>query len=320
MKKILPMLLLPFFLTCISLDAVKKPEARIKKFDIDSISLRDITFVFDIGIENPYPIGFKLDDISMNFKVEGGQLFKTTAKGFSVKAMGESVTSFKVNLKYADIMKIVSAYANRDYLECTVDLAMKIPLPEVGGMKKSIPLSYTLKKSIPAIKPEISVSNFRVKTPQVSDISGALKNAGRSAIDPGRISGMLGDLFSGKRPRLELDPSSLDLRIAVDFDIELKNNTKARLLFNDLNYDFLVNGEKLVGGSTSDIKTSGNKSVISVSNFFSTRALGKSIISAFNSKKGNYSLTGYSMIKLPDAVRTDPVRLTFNEKGSFGIK
>ena len=58
-----------------------KPGATIKKFDIDSISLRDITFLFDIEISNPYPLKLKLDSVDFTFYVEKNQFFKTRTSG-----------------------------------------------------------------------------------------------------------------------------------------------------------------------------------------------------------------------------------------------
>jgi LEA14-like dessication related protein len=64
----------------------KKPEAKIIKTDIDSLSLRDITLVFDVEISNPYPVELKLDGIIFDVKVENKQLFKTeTSKGLKIK-------------------------------------------------------------------------------------------------------------------------------------------------------------------------------------------------------------------------------------------
>ena len=83
MKKYLVLLVLPVFLfSCAALQNLigKKPEVSLRRFDIDSISLKDITFLFEIELNNPYPVGFKLEDIGFNVQVEGNQLFKTRTK------------------------------------------------------------------------------------------------------------------------------------------------------------------------------------------------------------------------------------------------
>ena len=110
---------------------------------------------------------------------------------------------------------------------------------------------------------------------------------------------MFADILSGKKADQIIDPASLDLPITVDFDILLKNETAHKLVFNSINYDFLVNNEKLVKGTTEDIKMQGNTSVIRVSNKFSSKNLGKSMLGFFEKQKGDFAFTGSTFIKLP---------------------
>ena len=114
MKKLLILTaLLSFLISCAALENLikKKPEVILKRFDIDSISLKDITFLFDIELNNPYPISFKLEDVGFNVQVEGNQLFKTrTKKGVTVKAGGSEMTPIRVTLVYEDIIKIIQTF------------------------------------------------------------------------------------------------------------------------------------------------------------------------------------------------------------------
>ena len=321
MKKIIPVLCLAvLFTTCRGMQISQKPEARIKDFDIKSISLQDVTLLFDIEISNPYPVGLKLDNIDLTFFVENKQFMKTgTEKGLRIEAQGKKSSIFTVNLKYTDIMKIVKDYASKDYLDCLADVAITIPLPEIPGLQKNISFNYKLKKKIPAIKPSIAISGFSVQMPSRDDIVRALKKSGRSLKDTAKIYKMINAILSGKDPGSIVDLASLDLKLKVNFDIVMKNSTKATLAFQDLNYDFLVNGGKLVDGVTRDIKHNGSVSTLSVSNEFSTKALGKPILNAFRSRKGTFHLKGTAMIKLPDSVKKAPLPLKFDEEGRFNL-
>ena len=49
------------------------PEAKIVNFDIDSLSLRDITLLFDIEIKNPYPVKLKLSQMKSVFFIDKKQ-------------------------------------------------------------------------------------------------------------------------------------------------------------------------------------------------------------------------------------------------------
>lgn len=131
MKKIILFILfLTLLISCASLKKYRKPAASIEEFEIKSVSTSDITLMFDMEITNPYPIELKLDEVLLNFYIEGKQFFKTsTARGFRIKSRGTESTVFDVNLKYSDIARIVKDYSKKEYLNCDVDVAIKLPLP-----------------------------------------------------------------------------------------------------------------------------------------------------------------------------------------------
>lgn len=311
------------FSSCKSFDINRKPEAVIERFDIDSISLRDITFAFDVGINNPYPVGLKLEDIRMKFSVENRQFFQTsTGKGVRIKANGKSVSEFKVSLKYVDIIKIVKDYASKDRLDCAIDLEIVIPLPEIAqkaGFGKSVTFKNHVNKKIPAIKPSVSIANFRVEKPSLDQIEKSLISAKKS-VSKEKVYGMFNDMLSGKKSEQVINPADLDLKLRVNFDIELKNSTTAKLLFNNLNYDFAVNSSSLVEGKTENVKFSGGKYILTVASEFSSKALGKSVVTALTDRKGKFTLKGHTFVKFPDEIKKEPLKLTFDENGDLGIK
>ena len=300
---------------------VRKPEVKIIKMDIDSLSLRDITLFFDIEIKNPYPVELKLDGIAFDVKIEDKQLFKTeTSKGLKIKKNGKETTRLTLNLVYADIVKIVLDYTKKAALECVIDTKVMIPLPNFPGLDKNITFDYRLTKKIPTIKPSIKVANFKVRMPTESDIAAALKKAGQSAVSTTSVTNMVTSLLSGRIPAAPvIDLDSLDLKLNVNFDIEMKNETPAILNFVDLDYDFIVNGEKFIDGKTSNIKNAGNLSVLSIANEFSTKSMNQAVLRIFRSGSGQFELKGKSMIKLPSDIKDTPVELKFNENGGFNL-
>ncbi|MGL4370074.1 MAG: hypothetical protein ACRCUT_10450, partial [Spirochaetota bacterium] len=54
---------------------IPKPSASIKDFDISAISLRDVTFLFNVTVKNPHPVDLKLQGVKLKFSVEGKQFF-----------------------------------------------------------------------------------------------------------------------------------------------------------------------------------------------------------------------------------------------------
>jgi LEA14-like dessication related protein len=299
---------------------IPKPTAEIVNFDIDSISFTDITLLFDIEISNPYPVKLKLSRVESTFFVESKQLFKTSTDKLKIKANGKETTRLFVNLKYADIAGIVKDYGNKDSLECVVDMVVVLPLPKsVQKAAKDVTFKFNLKKTVPAIKPEISIANFTVKKPSTEDIEEALKKAKKN-LNADSVKKMFGAIIDGKSANKIIDPSELDLKLKVNFDVVMKNKTKAAIFFNDLKYDFKVNNSRLVEGLTKDIQNKTGEYILSINNEFSSKALSKSILKAFSDGKGDFALSGYSMVKFPDKIKKTPLKLNFNEKGVLAIK
>jgi hypothetical protein len=300
---------------------IPKPKAEIANFDIDSISLSDITFLFDIAITNPYPVNLKLSSLKAAFFVENKQFFKTVTDKLKIKAKGTEITRLFVNIKYADMANIVKDYKNRDSLACLIDMVIVLPLPEsVKTIAKDVTFKFKLNKQVPTIKPEINIANFKVVKPAMNDIEAAIKRSAKQNLNAESVQKMFSALLDGKETARIIDPSELDLKLKVNFDVVMKNKTKANLYFNDLNYNFNINTNKLVDGYTKNIQNKQSEYILSVNNEFSSKNLGKAILRAFKNGKGDYSLTGFSMVKLPDKIKKEALKLNFNEKGIVNIK
>ncbi|HOK02440.1 MAG TPA: LEA type 2 family protein [Spirochaetota bacterium] len=300
---------------------IPKPTAEIKNFDIESLSLRDITFLFDVEIYNPYPFKLKLSTVKTTFFIEGKQLFQTSTDKLKIKAKGTEMTRLLLNLKYSDIINIIQDYQKKDSLKCLIDMTISIPLPaSVQKIAKEVTFNFKFNKEIPTIKPEINIANFNVIKPTTQEIEEAIKRSARKNLNANAVADMFGAIIDGKNPAKVIDPADLDLKLKVNFDIVMKNKTKAELFFKDLNYNFNINASKLVDGYTKDIKNKQGEYTLSVNNEFSSKALGKSILKAFNDGKGEYSLTGFSMVKFPDKIKSEPLKLKFDEKGEFNLK
>lgn len=310
------------FLSCATMNLDQKPNAELINFDIESLSLRDITLLFDVAISNPYPLSIKLSSIDSIFYIENKQLFQTsTGSGMEIKARGKEVNRFRVNLKYADMIAIVKDYTSRESLDCLVDMTIAIPLPDaLKSIQKDITFNFKLNKEIPIIMPQISIKDFTVAKPSQKDIEAALEKAKQKNLNASTIVNMFGAIIDGKNPAKVIDPSDLDLKLNVKFDIVMINKTLAKMAFQDFNYDFLVNNSRLVDGYTNNIQNLSSQYILGINNDFSSQALAKSILDAFNKGKGDYILKGHSMVKFPDKIKKEPVKFTFDEQGTLDIK
>ena len=303
-----------------------KPTATLEKFDVKQISLRDITFTFDIGIHNPYVIDLRLAGVDLDFSVEGNKVFHTTAaQGFSVKAKGKTVATFDVTLTYESIIKLIRDYSSRDYLVCDTDGMIRIPIPNtLKGLPPTVDLPFKLSQQIPAIKPKVNIARFTVTTPTVAEVRESLENSAAAAVkdlDAKKVWTMFNSLVKGKvvdKPVIR--PEDIDLKFKVGFDIELQNETKAPLDFTSLQFNFLVNSSPLVKGSAAEVKKTGTTTILRVVNEFSSKNLTPDVLNAFKTGSGIFTLAGGTTIQLPPKILAHPLQLEFKEDGAFKLR
>lgn len=308
---------------------LKMPSVRIKQVRVKGISLRDIDLLFDVEISNPYPVGLTLDKVSFKVDVEKKQLFAIdTPSKFTIKAKGAAVTPLVLNLEYTKIIGLVKDYTSKEMLLCDISGELHIPLPKLPGLPPVYQHKFKVSQQIPAIKPSISLANFKVKAPSVKEIADMIKKMVQKNVkknlEPKKIFGMLGGLLSGKKPpspasMIKVGLEDLDLPLQVNFDIKVKNDAKAKISFEKLGYDFTINGVPVFSGNTNKTQVDGDTLIISVMNTLSSKKLGQGLIEVFKQRVGKFGIRGKASIKLPAAISSSPVQLDFNEAGSFNL-
>jgi len=302
-------------------DSVPKPTAEMKRFQLEAITLRDVTFLFELAVKNPYPVGLSFKGMTLGFTVEGAKVFTATSQGgFSVPANGEKSNTFTVTLAYDAIIKLVKDYVSKDWLNTVIDGTLVIPLPQIGGLPPDITFTYSLSKKIPAIKPKVALRNFAVQPPTKEQVAQAIVEAGRKT-DPGKALGVFKDVLAGRRPSSPvIDPADLDVPLTVSFTIEIRNEARGPISFDKLGYELTVNQEKLVTGESTKIVREPGRDLVTVSNVFSSAKLSRNVKAVFSSHKGTFGVKGSASIKFPDEIRKEPVPLSFDEGGSFSVK
>lgn len=299
---------------------VPKPTARVTRFDIERISLRDVTFLFDVAVKNPYPLDLSLEALRLTFFVEDAQLAQVqTLKGFKVKARGERTSRLLATLRYEDVMAAVKDYAAKDYLRTRVRSEIALPLPKLPGLPPRLTFAFEHSSRVPAIKPVVAITHFKIQQPTGEAVGRALKEAGREAAGRGAVLQAFQDVLAGRTPKSPVQPQDLDLPLTVSFDIELENQTRAPLFFTALDYRLAVNGRDLLTGATQSISTQGNRSILHVATTFSSRELTGGLLEALRARKGTFRLDGSTALELPKEIRPEPLTLEFSEEGPFLI-
>ena len=297
-----------------------KPTAEMRRFQLEAISLRDVTFLFELAVKNPYPVNLGFDGMTLGFTVEGARVFTAASQGgFTVPANSEKSNTFTVTLAYDGIIKLVKNYIEKEWLNTVIDGTLVIPLPKLPGVPGSITFNYSFSKKIPAIKPHVAILAFKVLPPTQQQVAEAIARAGRKT-DPGKALGVFKNILAGKKPPAPvIDPADLDVPLTVAFTLEIRNDAKGPLSFDKLGYNLAVNGEKLVTGESTEIVRQKGRDLVTITNTFSSQKLSRNVKALFSQRRGTFAVTGSAAIKLPDEIRKEPVPLSFNEAGSFSL-
>lgn len=145
---------------------IQKPTAEIRRFQVEALTLRDVTFLFELAVKNPYPVELSFSGMTLDFSVEGSKVFSAQSKGgFKVPARKENSNTFTVTLEYEAIIKLVKDYASKEWLNTVIDGVLVIPLPKLPGLPQDVKFTYKLEKKIPAIKPHVALVGFSVEPP-----------------------------------------------------------------------------------------------------------------------------------------------------------
>ncbi|HET7839929.1 MAG TPA: LEA type 2 family protein, partial [Rectinemataceae bacterium] len=283
--------------------ALPKPSAEVTSFQLEAISLRDVSFRFVLAVKNPYPVALKFDGMTLDFSVEGAKVFTVASQGgFSVGAKSERSNAFTVALSYESVIKLVKDYVQKDWLNTVIDGSLVIPIPKIDsmpGLPPNVSFSYRFQKRIPAIKPQVAILDFSVKPPTEAQIAEAIAKAGRK-VDKGKALGVFKNVLAGKKPAEPvIDPAELDVPLVVSFTIAIRNEAKGPISFDRLGYELAVNQERLVAGESAKVVRDGDRTLITVDNSFSSRQLSKGIKAVFADRKGAFSVKGSASIKLP---------------------
>lgn len=304
---------------CASLEAqVARPTAEISSFSLERIGLRDLDFQFELTVKNPYPVELNFSGMTLDFSVEGAQVFQTKSQGgFRVPANRTAANKFTVTLRYEDIIRLVKNYLDKDWLDTQIAGKLTIPLPRLPGLPADISFDYRLSQKVPAIKPRVEIRNFSVSAPSEQEVAKALAAAGRN-VDPKEAAGFLMGVAQGRPPaKAPIKPQDIDVPFTISYTLAITNEAKAPLSFDALDYELFIGGQSLAKGSSSQVTRQGTATLVTVKTFFSSKSLSEGIQAVLAAKRGSFRITGKASLILPPEVRRTPAPLSFDESGEF---
>ncbi len=301
-------------------DVLKNPEFRLVGVELIGLSLSSLRIRLNTEVKNFYPFDIPSGGVDMGVSLEGAQFVRLKndfAQG--LKSGAATPASFDVELPFQGLAAAFQNIAGKETLRLGLagDLSVKLPGQRAAiapGLPERLKLSFQREDTIPAIYPEVEVRNFRLIAPSTTDIAqsagGALSGAATNY-----INGLFGG--GGARSAASAGLAGLDLEVGTEFEIALKNRGAASLVFDQLNYDLLLDNAPFVKGLATQIRPEGNGSVATIRTSFPIAQVTTALATAIRNKQARFRLRGETGLDTPGSALGGLLRFDIDRSGSL---
>ena len=221
-------ILLLVFGSCSELDNLfKKPEAQIVSVSITKVDFSSVSFLVNLEITNPNPVGITLSSYDYILdSYEKNLLSGRIEKPVSLKANGISTIPIPIEIEYENILSLGSSFRTSKSIPVNIALGLEIDFPYMGGVRLDLTGDTEIPiLMIPSIRAEsIQVDELSFSGAQIS-LSLNIQNPNHFALSINSAEGRLlvsstewGNMGTGETvsipPQTESD---LNLTMQVDF-------------------------------------------------------------------------------------------------------
>jgi LEA14-like dessication related protein len=154
------MVLVTFFLTsCETMNQVlnlQKPAARITDLKFENVMLDSATLLFDVEVDNPYPVALPLMNLDYGLSSGTEPFLKGNAElQTTVPAKSKKTVSLPANINYLDMLKALKGIRPGSKIPYKADLGLSVNAPALGLMR------LPLKKEGEIVLPTVSDVNVK---------------------------------------------------------------------------------------------------------------------------------------------------------------
>jgi len=129
---------------------VKKPSAHLKGLKLEDITLQSATLLFDVEVENPYPVALPLLNMDYALVSNANQLFTGEADiQTTIPAKDKKTVSLPAKVKYMDLVRAFKGIRPGSKIPYKADLGLSVETP--GSASLRLPLDKTGELAVPAI-------------------------------------------------------------------------------------------------------------------------------------------------------------------------
>jgi len=138
---------------------VKKPTASLKAVSFENITLKSATLLFDVEVQNPYPVALPL--LNMDYALATGANKLLSGKAdlqTTIPANDKKVVSLPATISYLDVAKAFMGIRPGSKIPYQADVGLSVDTQSLGQIR--LPLNKTGELSAPAI-PEIDKLDWK---------------------------------------------------------------------------------------------------------------------------------------------------------------
>lgn len=142
-----------------SILAVQKPKANLVGLRFDEITLTQAKLLFDVEIENPYPVVLPLTNLDYALSTNENPLLSGEAKlaGF-IDAKSSKEVALPVTIGYLDVAKAFRGIRPGSQIPYKADLGMSVDTPALGTI--TLPMTKKGQLDVPTI-PKINEIDWK---------------------------------------------------------------------------------------------------------------------------------------------------------------
>lgn len=142
-----------FFPGCASIEQalnLKMPTASLIGFKIDEITLDSATLLFDVEVDNPYPVTLPLTNLDYNLVSNARPLFSgSVGVQNSISANSATTVALPVSIKYMDILMAFKGIKPGTDIPYEAKVNLSVDAPALGLIQ--LPLNRSGELSVPNI-------------------------------------------------------------------------------------------------------------------------------------------------------------------------
>lgn len=201
---------------------IQKPAVTFRGMKLDTFSFSETTLLFDFNVDNPNPLGLRVDRIGYQLDINGRSFIQgENDQSISIPSQGRGVVHLPLQVEFFEFFQSIQEFMQSDFLD--YDLKGSI---SVGPFQ--VPFQNSGQFPVPKL-PEVSLLDIEIDeltfTSATINFALGLKNINEFAILPKGLTYeiSLGDLpfANGKVNKFENIDSQRELKINLPLKLDL---------------------------------------------------------------------------------------------------